>query len=142
MGSPVFILKRVQMKNISYYTWRTRIKLGWCNERAKYAVPIPTHVGMNQHIPTDDFEFLVDLVRITNDNHRHRYRATCICGQELILYNTELLFDVHCGCCDGGTSPIRLNWLEMTEQDEEYCEHAKKNGNVPSCAGWFVFRHF
>lgn len=130
------------MKKVSYDTWKTRIKLGWCDDRAKFAVPISTGVGMGEHIPVDDFLHLKDLVRITNDNYKHRYKATCVCGKEMILNNTELLFDVHCGCCDGGTSPIRLNWLELLEHDEEYCAYAKKNGNVPSCAGWFAFRHF
>lgn len=130
------------MKKISYDTYRTRIKLGWCEDRARKAIPISTDIGMGQKIDVEDFEYIIELVRTHNVGWTHYYKATCVCGKCLQLCNKELLFDVHCGCQDGGTSPTVLGWLKMLEEDNEYCEFAKKNNSVPTCMGWFSFRHF
>lgn len=130
------------MTKVSYDTYRTRIKLGWCEDRARKAVPIPTRVGIGQAIPVDEFKYIIDLHRTLNVGHRHHYKAVCSCGKEMTLFNTELLFDVHCGCQCGGTSPTVLNWLKMLEEDEEYCKFAKEQKTIPTCAGWFRFRHF
>lgn len=142
MGCPFLFRKRSQMIKINQNTKYFRLRRGWCKERALGVVPVPTTLLTGESLSDENFTYLSNVRRMLNRKRVHWYSATCICGKHMEISAKDLMFDAHCGCQYEGTSPTRLNWFKMCEEDKEYQEHAKKNRNVPSCAGWFTFRHF
>ena len=129
------------MLNINRDTYRTRLKRGWCEDRARNVIPIPPSIGYCDEVSSEDFLFISNITRCENDRYNPLFEATCCCGKHITISEKDLFYDVHCGCQMGHTSPTMIKRYAILEADEEYISFANKNKSVPSYFGWSAFRH-
>ncbi len=128
------------MFDLNRETYRTRLRRGWCIERAREVVPISTDVGGGDLSPTVRFKYIYSLVRVESDGYKPMFRGVCECGNYIHVCERDLFYDLHCGCKDTGRSVNDLDIYNTVENDKDYAEYCKKKHIPKSVRTWRTFR--
>lgn len=124
------------MFEVNRETYRSRIKRGWCQERALYVVPISTEAREGVRLPVKDFTHVKMLVRTGNNGYEPMFTAWCECGTPMQVRERDLFCDLHCGCCKGTRTPGFVARYNLVENDEEYVKAQKAKGKPVSFMDW------
>ena len=122
-------------------TYRSRVKRGWCTDRAAGVVPIPTYIKENDQVPVCDFLFLNKLIRIHNKSIHPMFMAWCACGEPVTVAERDLFTDLNCGCKKYGTTPEKLKLYAEIESNVEFIEYCKKTHKDIDVSNYRAFRH-
>lgn len=122
-------------------TYRSRLKRGWCVDRASGVVPISTSVKQNDRVPTHNFLFIRKLVRISNASIMPRFTAWCECGEPMTVTERDLFIDLNCGCKQYGTTPKKLDMYAEMESNKDFIEYCEKMHKAVDASSWRAFRH-
>lgn len=124
------------MFKVNRETYRSRLKRGWCKERALNVVPIPTHAKEGVRLSTEQFTFIKMLVRDGNNGYEPMFTAWCCCGNPMHVRERDLFCDLNCGCCNGTHTPAFIARYNLVENDEEYVKATKERHKPMSFADW------